>query len=70
MVHTAGMVTYTCIRENTRPIEGKDSRDRNMAQLATALKAVQTLSPHFYIPNRPLALVELAQAAINYIAYG
>jgi hypothetical protein len=68
MLHSAGMVTYTCIPENTRPIEGKDSRDGKMAHLATALEAVQTLSQHFYMPNRPIALVERAQTAINYIA--
>ncbi len=35
---------------------------------AAVAVADQTLAQHFYMPNRPLALVERAQAAINNIA--
>jgi hypothetical protein len=35
---------------------------------AAVAVADQTLAQHFYMPNRPLALVERAQAAINKIA--
>ena len=39
--------------------------------MSTALAvADQTLAQHFYMPNRPLALVERAQAAIKRVANG
>ena len=44
------------------------SSAEGLSRPAAVAVAVQTLAQHFYMPNRPLALVERAQAAINNIA--